>query len=107
MDPVSASAGSTAHQAPLLSICITGFPDWYVSTAFSVSRALSTSSCCGRTEAFALSDKSMRRRLCRDQVIFVGLGRIHYVAGGSPNKIPVERDCPGWHDWKRKSTWPM
>src|SRR5437762_5799561 len=57
--------------------------------------------------SFTVADKSMRRRLCSHQVIFVGFGRINYVACGRSNKIAVERDCPGRHDWKRQSTWPM
>jgi len=48
--------------------------------------------------SFAVADKSMRRRLFSDQVIFVSPGRIHYVASGRPNQVTVQRDRPSRHD---------
>jgi hypothetical protein len=52
-------------------------------------------------DSFAVANKSVWPRLGASQVIFVGHGRVHYVAGWRPNQIPVKRCCSGGHDWKR------
>jgi hypothetical protein len=47
-----------------------------------------------RSRPVAAADKSMRPSLLSGQFILEGLGRVHYVASGRPNKVSVQRDCP-------------